>query len=234
MVVMGILMITGKMNQVSGYLSDLSGSVQTEQTQEAAGEEEKSSSESDSSEAETEGESEDSGQTEPAASSVSEATPTPIPEATPTPTPIPAMDFTLKDQYGNTHTLSDYKGKTVFLNFWATWCPPCKAEMPDIQKIYETYDQEGEDALVVLGVAAPNYGNEKSEEEIIDFLEENGYTYPVVMDTDGSVFMEYGIYSYPTTFMIDREGNLFGYVSGQLSEEIMHDIIRQTMEGVRS
>lgn len=234
MVVMGILMITGKMNQVSGYLSDLSGSVQTEQTQEAAGEEEKSSSESDSSEAETEGESEDSGQTEPAASSVSEATPTPIPEATPTPTPIPAMDFTLKDQYGNTHTLSDYKGKTVFLNFWATWCPPCKAEMPDIQKIYETYDQEGEDALVVLGVAAPNYGNEKSEEEIIDFLEKNGYTYPVVMDTDGSVFMEYGIYSYPTTFMIDREGNLFGYVSGQLSEEIMHDIIRQTMEGVRS
>lgn len=234
MVVMGILMITGKMNQVSGYLSDLSGSVQTEQTQEAAGEEEQSSSESDSSEAETEGESEDSGQTEPAASSVSEATPTPIPEATPTPTPIPAMDFTLKDQYGNTHTLSDYKGKTVFLNFWATWCPPCKAEMPDIQKIYETYDQEGEDALVVLGVAAPNYGNEKSEEEIIDFLEENGYTYPVVMDTDGSVFMEYGIYSYPTTFMIDREGNLFGYVSGQLSEEIMHDIIRQTMEGVRS
>lgn len=234
MLVMGILMITGKMNQVSGYLSDLSGSVQTEQTQEAAGEEEQSSSESDSSEAETEGESEDSGQTEPAASSVSEATPTPIPEATPTPTPIPAMDFTLKDQYGNTHTLSDYKGKTVFLNFWATWCPPCKAEMPDIQKIYETYDQEGEDALVVLGVAAPNYGNEKSEEEIIDFLEENGYTYPVVMDTDGSVFMEYGIYSYPTTFMIDREGNLFGYVSGQLSEEIMHDIIRQTMEGVRS
>ena len=54
-------------------------------------------------------------------------------------TKIPAIDFTLKDQYGNTHTLSDYKGKTVFLNFWATWCGPCRAEMPDIQKIYETW-----------------------------------------------------------------------------------------------
>ena len=105
--------------------------------------------------------------------------------------------------------------------------------MPDIQKIYETYDQEGEDALIVLGVAAPNYGNEGSEEEITEFLEENGYTYPVLMDTDASLFTQYGIYSYPTTFMIDRDGNLFGYVTGQLSEEIMHDIISQTMEGVR-
>ncbi len=236
MVVMGILMTTGKMNDVTGYLSDISGSAQTEQTQEEPAKEEEQSS------SETKGEEPDSSEQEDTDSSedaLDDAVPTETPKATATPaptvtpTPIPAMDFTLKDQYGNTHTLSDYKGKTVFLNFWATWCPPCKAEMPDIQKIYETYDQEGEDALVVLGVAAPNYGNEKSEEEIVEFLEENGYTYPVVMDTDGSVFMEYGIYSYPTTFMIDRDGNLFGYVSGQLSEEIMHDIIRQTMEGVR-
>ena len=123
----------------------------------------------------------------------------------------PAIDFTLKDQFGNTHTLSDYKGKTVFLNFWATWCPPCRREMPDIQNIYETYDTEGDDGLIVLGIAAPNMGSEGSEEEITQFLEENGYTYPVVMDTTGEIFSAYGITSFPTTFMIDRDGNVDVY-----------------------
>ena len=139
-----------------------------------------------------------------------------------------AIDFTLVDQYGVTHKLSDYKGKTVFLNFWATWCSPCKAEMPDIQNIYETYDKE---ELVVLGVAAPEYGGEKTEEEIKEFLLENGYTYPVVMDTTGEFFEKYGVYSYPTTFMITKEGKVFGYAQGQLTEDIMHSIIEQTMTG---
>ena len=120
------------------------------------------------------------------------------------------------------------------MNFWATWCGPCRAEMPDIQKIYETWEQEGEDALVVLGIAAPLMGQETSEEEIVRFLEENGYTYPVVMDTTGEIFMSYGITAFPTTFMIDREGNVFGYAAGQLNEELMTSIIRQTMEGKRN
>lgn len=144
---------------------------------------------------------------------------------------VPAVDFVLTDQYGETHRLEDYKGKTIFLNFWATWCPPCKAEMPDIQEIYETYDTEGEDALVVLGVAAPSLGQESTEEDIKAFLDENGYTYPVLMDTEGELFAVYGIYSYPTTFMIDREGNVFGYVSGMLTKDMMESIIKQTMEG---
>jgi cytochrome c-type biogenesis protein len=145
----------------------------------------------------------------------------------------PAPDFQLQDQYGNTHTLEDYKGKTIFLNFWATWCPPCRAEMPDIQKLYESYSQEGEDALIVLGVAAPEMGQEKDEEGIQAFLEENGYTYPVLMDTTGELFYTYGIQSFPTTFMIDRDGNVFGYISGQLTMDMMESIIRQTMEGKR-
>ena len=105
--------------------------------------------------------------------------------------------------------------------------------MPDIQKIYETYDTEGDDALIVLGVAGPGYGNEKSEEGIKEFLDENGYTYPVLMDTTGELFSAYGIYSYPTTFMIDRDGNVFSYASGQLNEDMMKNIIEQTMEGKR-
>lgn len=65
------------------------------------------------------------------------------------------------------------------------------------------------------------------------FLEENGYTYPVVMDEGGELFMTYGVFSYPTTFMIDRDGNVFGYAAGQLSMEMMESIIRQTVTGVR-
>lgn len=214
MILMGILMISGKMNDMTGYLSEITSSGQ--ETTEKESTEKKTVEEKENITEEPKEEKAATGQQETES------------------TVIPAIDFTLTDQYGNRHTLSEYKGKTVFLNFWATWCPPCQAEMPDIQKIYEEYDTEGEDALVVLGIAAPGYGNEKSEEEIKDFLEENGYTYPVVMDIGGNVFTQYGVYSYPTTFMIDRDGNVFGYVTGQLTEEIMRDIIRQTMEGKRN
>lgn len=223
MVVMGLLMFTGKMNAVTGYLSGLGSSTAKSDAENSA--ETEGKKDTDGSKEEGEVPEADGAETE---GSEKEAV-----ESQEEQELLPAIDFTLKDQYGNTHTLSDYKGKTVFLNFWATWCGPCRAEMPDIQKIYEEYDQEGDDALVVLGIAAPNMGQEKSEEEIVKFLEENGYTYPVVMDTTWEMFMSYGISSFPTTFMIDRDGNVFGYVSGQLNEDIMKSIIEQTMEGKR-
>ena len=146
----------------------------------------------------------------------------------------PAIDFELKDQYGKTHKLSDYKGKVVFLNFWATWCPPCKMEMPDIQKIYEKYEKQGEKSeVVVLSVVAPNTQDERDVEGIKAFLEENGYTYPVLMDDGGYTFGAYRISSLPTTFMIDKEGNVFGYVQGGLTQEAMESIIEQTITGKR-
>ena len=158
------------------------------------------------------------------------------PEATDGPeesqAPIPALDFTLTDQFGNTHTLEEYKGKTILLNFWATWCGPCRSEMPDLQSIYEDYGKNEKD-LVVLGVAAPNLGQEGAEADITAFLEENGYTYPTLMNTDASLFYSYGISSFPTTFMIDKDGNVYGYVSGALSREVFDDIIRQTMDGAK-
>ena len=67
------------------------------------------------------------------------------------------IDFTLYDQYGKEHTLSEYKGKTIFLNFWATWCPPCREEMPYIDELYEEYNKNQDD-VVILGVASPNLG----------------------------------------------------------------------------
>ena len=112
---------------------------------------------------------------------------------------VAAIPFTLKDHYGKPHTLDDYKGKIVFLNFWATWCPPCRAEMPDIQKLYERSPREGKDAVIVLGVAAPKLGSEKDEAGIKAFMDKNGYTYPVLMDKEGKLFEAYSIRAIPTT-----------------------------------
>ena len=239
MILMGVLMFTGKMNDITGYLSaaqenisqdsgpaeekeegnggtdsDAPGKDGTDSgTQndgsESSGSESQESSEDQESAAKDSGE-QDSGDEDKTA----------------------AYDFELTDQYGETHRLSDYKGKVIFLNFWGTWCPPCRAEMPDIQKLYEEYAAQGEDAgVVILGAAAPGMGQEGTEEEITQFMRENGYTYPVLMDTEWEMFTWYGITSFPTTFMIDRDGNIFGYVPGQMTEEIMRSIIDQTLEG---
>lgn len=228
MVLMGILMFTGKMNDVTGYLSRISGTQvpRTERMEEGTV--------AEKAEADNEGESTESGTGGPESTAASEEASgetAPAETAADARPVIPAVDFELEDQYGNIHRLEDYRGKTIFLNFWATWCPPCKAEMPDIQKLYEKSATEGEDAVIVLGVAAPNMGQEGSEEEIAAFMEEKGYTYPVLMDTEGELFNSYGIMSFPTTFMIDRDGNVFGYVSGMLSADMMDSIVRQTLDG---
>lgn len=147
---------------------------------------------------------------------------------------VVAPDFILIDQFGNEHKLSDYEGKTVFLNFWATWCGPCRSEMPDIQQLYEKYGENKED-VIVLGIANPatdEYPNNQdiSKEEITLFLEENGWSYPVVFDESGEIFSKYGITSFPTTFMINKDGKVYGYVTGAISGEMMESIVRQTIE----
>ncbi|OUP04895.1 cytochrome C biogenesis protein, partial [Anaerofilum sp. An201] len=135
---------------------------------------------------------------------------------------VAAPDFTLTDQYGNTHTLSDYKGKVVFLNFWADWCGYCVEEMPDIQQLYL---DEGENTgdVIILGIT-----NGLSQQEMADFFAEKELTYPTLLDTDGSVFATYGAYSLPTTFMIDVDGNVYGYLPGMMDRETMDSIIAQT------
>ena len=242
LLLMGIMTLTGFMNGITGYLSRISpgGAASVEETggqQEAEAQEETDGQQ----EAEAQGET-DGAEAGPEAGEASAA------ESGEAPSPadeseeesereeIPAYDFTLTDQYGNTHTFSDYKGKTVFLNFWATWCPPCKSEMPDIQALYEKYG-ENEGDLIVLGVAnpkteeAPN-NQDGTIEEVAAYLEENGLTFPVVMDTTGELFYWYGISAFPTTFMIDANGNVYGYVSGALTADIMESIVTQTMESV--
>ncbi len=234
----GIMMFTGWMNGISAYLSQMTN---TQTAGDNAGNsandtsvaEDGNSSGTDTDTAEPENGEIPNGNNQAQTDSNDTAPPEQDTESggrngIPT---VPAPDFTLTDQYGNTHTLSDYKGKTVFLNFWATWCPPCRAEMPEIQEIYEEYGENDSD-VVILGIAGPNLGQEGSAEDIADFLKDNGYTYPVVMDEGGLNAYLYGISAYPTTFMIDKNGNVYGYVTGQITKDIMLSIIEQTVDSL--
>ena len=208
MILMGLMMFTGKMNDITGYLSGVGDT-----GQERVSENTEDGGESDGEESGGEGSQQDGTDQESSSG---------------------AVEFTLTDQYGARHSISDYRGKVIFLNFWATWCSPCRMEMPDIQALYQEYEAMGEEAEVVfLSVATPGLGGEGTKEEVISFMEENGYTYPVLMDETGEVSAMFGISAYPTTYMIDREGKVYGYVSGALSRENMESIIRQTLEGAK-
>lgn len=137
---------------------------------------------------------------------------------------ISPIDFTLYDQFGNEHTLSEYKGKTIFVNFWATWCPPCRKEMPHIQELYEEYN-ENQDDVVILGVASPKLGREGTEEDIKEYLDDEGFTFPTVFDEKGPLVNGYGISAFPSTFIIDKEGYITKYIPGAMSKDIMKSLI---------
>ena len=149
----------------------------------------------------------------------------------------PHADLVLVDQDGTEHRLSDYRGKTVFLNFFATWCGPCQREIPDIEALYR---DRGENAgeVVVLGVANPKssehpQNSDVGVDEVEAFIDEYGITYPVLMDTTGQLFSSFGVSSFPTTFMIDKDGYVFGYAAGMLTADVMDNIVDQTISGVR-
>lgn len=230
MLLMGVMTLTGFMNGLTGYLSGI-GAAQTP-AQQAADDETQPGPDAPAADSASGGDASaparETTDAEAAAKTAGETSSSEAETAGEAPDTTPAPDFTLTDQNGAEHTLSAYKGKTVFLNFWATWCPPCRSEMPEIQALYEKYGENGGE-LVVLGVATPNYGREGSQEDVAAFLSDNGYTFPVVMDDYGLYTSQYGIRAYPTTFMIDADGNVYGYVEGALTGEIMESIVQQTM-----
>ena len=179
LILMGIMTLTGFMNGITGYLSSISPGGTAAVQEGTSGD---SVPEEDSDEAPVDAETQDAAATTSAEESAAaesaaaeeSADAEESSEADAGQDVIPAMDFTLTDQYGETHTFSDYKGKTVFLNFWATWCPPCKSEMPDIQALYEKYG-ENEGDLIVLGVANPKTdempnNQDGTVEEVTDYL----------------------------------------------------------------
>ena len=209
LVVLGIMTFTGWINNVSGYLNTISPNSTVNTTQD---ENKPSSSNKDNDKVE-ENSSTSNESTENGIESEKQLAP----------------DFDLVDQYGDRHKLSDYKGKVVLLNFWATWCPPCKEEMPDIEELYKEYNLN-KDEVVILGVARPG-GREPDKEGISKFLKDNNYTFPTVFDESGELTNNYFINAFPTTYMIDKDSNIFGYVPGMLSKSQMKSIIEQTIAG---
>ncbi len=139
---------------------------------------------------------------------------------------LSALEFSLKDQYGNSHSLSKYKGKTVLLIFWATWCPDCLEELPDIERLYKEYKQGKNKDIVILGINTPNREIETDIKGITAFMKKNNYTFPTLMDEDGKVFESYDIRTYPTTYFIDRNGKI-----SRCIKEIMHyDDMKKSIE----
>jgi peroxiredoxin len=129
-----------------------------------------------------------------------------------------AIDFKLKDLNGQELSLSDLKGKKVFLNFWATWCPPCKAEMPEIEKLYqETKDTD----LVIVAVEIG-----EPLDTVKPFIENNKYNFKVLLDPDQSVATKYNITSIPTSYFIDTEGNIVSKHVGGMNIDQMKAYIK--------
>ena len=128
------------------------------------------------------------------------------------PETIPAPDFTVLDWDGNEVKLSDYIGKPIVLNFWAHWCGPCQMEMPEFNAKWEELGGEVVFLMVHEGAAV---------EDGKDKVTEGGYTFPVVFDTDSSAGALYGITAFPTTFFIDKDGNLQAYYMGAMDANLL-------------
>lgn len=126
-----------------------------------------------------------------------------------------APDFTLPDLAGQPVSLSDLRGQVVLLNFWATWCPPCAAEMPDLNALYERYGAEHNFVVVAI--------NKEEEQAVVDaFVADRGLTFPVLLDGDGTVTLNrFVIRSLPMSLIIDREGKVRDAWQGQIARAAM-------------
>lgn len=131
-----------------------------------------------------------------------------------------APDFKLQSLNGETVRLSDYAGKKVLLNFWATWCPPCNEEAPHLQTIYESYQSAGVEILAV------NVTNEdKNHDKIEQFVQQYALTFPTLLDQSGEVSAKYRILTLPTTYFIDEEGAIFETITGPMDDLFIHDLL---------
>jgi len=122
--------------------------------------------------------------------------------------PSNSHDFTLPLLSGGNATLSSFRGNVVILNFWATWCPPCRAEMPSMEALYVRYKDQGLEMLAV--------NLRENPDTVQQFIQSNGYTFPILMDRTGRTGSLYGVQAIPTTFILDRQGRMIGRLVGSI------------------
>lgn len=136
-----------------------------------------------------------------------------------------APEFSLLGINGEEITLSKLRGTPVMINFWASWCPPCKAEMPTMQLAYEKYKDRG---FTILAINATNQDN---LDAAASFISDNGLTFPVLLDSNGQTTEDYQIRSLPTSFFIDRDGRITDVVvGGPLVEALLNIRINELLE----
>lgn len=136
-----------------------------------------------------------------------------------------APDFTVTDGGGNRVSTADLSGKPVILNFWATWCPPCRSELPAFDKLYRQYGNEVSFMMIDL-----TDGYRETVEGVKKFMSENGYTFPVYYDTEGSAAEAYSVSSIPFTVAVGRNGNIVGTHLGAMSEAALEKLIKTVKE----
>lgn len=134
-----------------------------------------------------------------------------------------APDFTLSTPGGEEISLATFRGKPVLVNFWATWCPPCRAEMPAIQRAYTEYAPQG---LIVLGVNSTAQDNPL---DIAPFITEYGLTFPILLDETGEVARKYELASLPSTFFVGRDGVISEVVAGAMSQFLLDTKIQEVL-----
>lgn len=132
-----------------------------------------------------------------------------------------APDFILESLDGEKRKLSDYRGKKVMVNLWATWCPPCREEMPDMQAYYEQYQSDDMEILAVNLTSS-----EKSMENIENFVQRNGLSFPILLDSDDQVSSRYEVFQIPTTYILNAEGEIEQKIIGPMNLEIMEQLMQ--------
>ena len=138
-----------------------------------------------------------------------------------------APDFTLESLSGEQISLSDLRGKAIVLNLWASWCPPCRAEMPALQRVYQENHERGLEVLAVNMTAQDNIT------AVEDFVQEFNLTFPILLDASGEVGNAYLMRALPTTFFIDQEGIIQRViVGGPMSEVTLQSTVEQLLEDV--
>ncbi|MEK4028000.1 redoxin domain-containing protein [Pseudobacillus sp. FSL P4-0506] len=134
-----------------------------------------------------------------------------------------APDFTLQTLDGKKVSLSDYRGKKVMLNFWATWCPPCKAEMPHMQSFYKKEAEKSNMEILAVNLTSEDRG----KAAVVEFAKQYDLTFPILLDKEGTIGPQYQVATIPTTYVLNTDGTIHQKIIGPMDEQMMKKLVSE-------